>query len=193
MKAVKEAYSASGLDLVGLIAPKSSVGHSYILAATSYFSSWVKAIALQEAKKKNAMDFIRTHIICWYGILLQTVTDNGRQFSNSLMYKLCEKSKFKQYKSSMYNATANELIEAFNKTLYNLLKKIVSKWKRDWQEKIEEALWVYQTTHHTPTEVTPYSLVYKVKVVLSLEREISSLRMAVQEELTIEDNTKLHL
>ena len=44
------------------------------------------------------------------------------------MDKLCEKFKFKQYKSS-----ANGLVEAFNKTLCNLLKKIVSKSKRDWQ------------------------------------------------------------
>ncbi|KAA0031706.1 gypsy-like retrotransposase [Cucumis melo var. makuwa] len=41
--------------------------------------------------------------------------------------------------------------------------------------------------------VAPYSLVYGVEVVLPLEREISSLRMAVQEGLTTEDNVKLRL
>ena len=79
----------------------------------------------------------------------------------------------------MYNATTNDLAEAFNKTLCNLLKKIVSKSKRNWKERIDEALWAYRTTHHTPTRVTPYSLVYNVEVVLSLEREIPSLRMIV--------------
>ena len=67
------------------------------------------------------------------------------------MDKLCEKFKFKQYKSSMYNAAANGLAEAFNKTLCNLLKKVVSKTKRDWQENIGEVLWAYRTTHRTPT------------------------------------------
>ncbi|TYK06190.1 uncharacterized protein E5676_scaffold287G00470 [Cucumis melo var. makuwa] len=42
-------------------------------------------------------------------------------------------------------------------------------------------------------KVTPYLLVYGVEVVLFLEREISSLRIAVQEGLTTEDNVKLHL
>ncbi|TYK00489.1 uncharacterized protein E5676_scaffold169G00980 [Cucumis melo var. makuwa] len=107
--------------------------------------------------------------------------------------KLCEKFKIKQYKSSMYNATANGLVEVFNKTLYNLIKKIISKSKRDWQERIGEALWAYRTTHRTPMGVTPYSLVYGVEVVLPLEREIPSLRMAVQEGLTTEDNVKLRL
>ncbi|XP_038885874.1 uncharacterized protein LOC120076180 [Benincasa hispida] len=35
--------------------------------------------------------------------------DNGRQFANALMDKLCEKFNFKQYKSSMYNVAANGL------------------------------------------------------------------------------------
>ncbi|KAA0056390.1 uncharacterized protein E5676_scaffold120G002700 [Cucumis melo var. makuwa] len=186
-------FEAWGLDLVGPITPKSSARHSYILAATDYFSKWAEAIPLREAKKGNVANFIRTHITYRYGIPHRIVTDNRRQFSNSMIDKLCEKFKFKQSKSSMYNAAANGLAEAFNKTLCNLLKKIVSKSKRDWQERIGEALWAYRTTHRTHTGVTPYSLVYGVEAVLPLEREIPSLRMAVQEGLTTEDNVKLRL
>ncbi|KAA0056789.1 uncharacterized protein E5676_scaffold701G00340 [Cucumis melo var. makuwa] len=100
-------FEAWGLDLVGPITPKSSAGHSYILVATDYFSKWTEAIPLREAKKENVANFIRTHIIYRYGIPHRIVTDNGRQFSNIMIDKLCEKFKFKQYKSSMYNAAAN--------------------------------------------------------------------------------------
>ncbi|KAA0063076.1 uncharacterized protein E6C27_scaffold468G001940 [Cucumis melo var. makuwa] len=106
---------------------------------------------------------------------------------------LREAKKENIYKSSMYNAATNELAEAFNKTLCSLLKNVVSKKKRDWQEKIGEALWAYRTTHRTPTCVTPYSLVYGVEAVLPLEREIPSLRMAIQEGLTTKDNARLRL
>ncbi|XP_038876502.1 uncharacterized protein LOC120068937, partial [Benincasa hispida] len=75
------------------------------------------------------------------------MTDNGRQFFNGLMNILCEKFKFKQYKSFMYNIAANGS--------YTILS----------------CLWS--------------------KVVLPLEREIPSIRMAVQEGLTTEDNAKL--
>ncbi|TYK21493.1 uncharacterized protein E5676_scaffold305G00300 [Cucumis melo var. makuwa] len=124
-------FEAWRLDLVGPITLKSSVGHSYILAATNYFSKWTEAIPLREAKKENVTNFICIHIIYRYGIPHWIVTDNGRQFSNSMIDKLCEKFKFKQYKSFIYNAVANGLIEAFNKTLCNLLKKIVSTSKKD--------------------------------------------------------------
>ncbi|TYK19638.1 uncharacterized protein E5676_scaffold242G00250 [Cucumis melo var. makuwa] len=186
-------FEAWGLDLVGPITPKSLAGHSYILAGTDYFSKWAEAVPLREAKKENIVNFVQTHIIYRYGIPHRIVIDNGRQFANTLMDKLCEKFNFKQYKSSMYNATANGLAEAFNKTLCSQLKKVVSKTKRDWQEKIGEALWAYRTTYRTPTDVTPYSLVYGVEALLPLEKEIPSLRMAIQEGLTTEDNARLCL
>ncbi|XP_070039879.1 uncharacterized protein [Nicotiana tomentosiformis] len=49
-----------------------------------------------------------------------------------------------QRNSSMYNVAANGLAEAFNKTLCNLLKKVVSKSKRHWHDRMEEALWLLE-------------------------------------------------
>ncbi|KAK4397779.1 hypothetical protein Sango_1253400 [Sesamum angolense] len=125
---------------------KSSGGHLYILAATDYFSKWAEAVPLKKVKKENVVDFIRTHIIYRYGVPRCIITDNEKPFCNSLMDKLCQKFDFEQRNSSMYYAAANGLVEAFNKTLCNLLKKVVAKSKRDWHERIGEALWAYKTT-----------------------------------------------
>uniref|UniRef100_A0A7N2L0M9 RNA-directed DNA polymerase n=1 Tax=Quercus lobata TaxID=97700 RepID=A0A7N2L0M9_QUELO len=185
-------FDAWGLDAIGPL-PKSSGGHLYILAATDYFSKWAEAVPLREVKKETVVNFIRTHLIYRYGVPRYIITDNGKPFYNRLMTELCEKFEFKQYNSSMYNAPANGLAEAFNKTLGSLLKKVVSKTKRDWHERIGEALWAYRTTFRTPTQATPYSLVYGVEAVLPLERQIPSLRIAIQEGLTGEENAKLRL
>ena len=109
------------------------------------------------------------------------------------MGKLCNDFGFKQHNSSMYNAPTNGLAKAFNKTLCNLLKKVVGKSRRDWHERVEEALWAYRTTYRTPTQATPYSFVYGVEAVLPLERQIPSLRIAIQEDLSNEDNVHLRL
>ncbi|XP_074297444.1 uncharacterized protein LOC141628170 [Silene latifolia] len=93
----------------------------------------------------------------------------------------------------MYNASANGLAEAFNKTLCNLLRKVVAKSKRDWHERIGEALWAYRTTCKTPTQAIPCALVYGVEAVLPLELQIPSLRIAIQEGLTDDENDKLRL
>ncbi|KAL0416649.1 UNVERIFIED_CONTAM: hypothetical protein Slati_3496800 [Sesamum latifolium] len=172
---------------------KSSGGHLYILAAIDYFSKWAEAVPLKEVKKENVADFIRTNIIYHYGVPRYIITDNGKPFCNSLIDKLCQKFNFKQRNSSMYYAAANGLAKAFNKTLCSLLKMVVAKSKRDWHERIGEALWAYTTTVRTPTQSTPYALVYRVEAVLPLEQQIPSLRIAIQEGLTEEENARIRL
>ncbi|KAL0299882.1 UNVERIFIED_CONTAM: hypothetical protein Sangu_3148800 [Sesamum angustifolium] len=71
--------------------------------------------------------------------------------------------------------------------------KVVAKSKRDWHERIGEALWAYRTTVRTPTQATPYALVYGVEAVLPLEQQIPSLRIAIQEGLTEEENARIRL
>ena len=45
----------------------------------------------------------------------------------------------------------------------------------------------------TPTQKTPHSLVYGVEAIVPLECQIPSLRIAIQEGLTEEENVKLRL
>ncbi|KAL0448955.1 UNVERIFIED_CONTAM: hypothetical protein Slati_1451900 [Sesamum latifolium] len=92
-------------------------------------SKWAETVPLKEVKNENVADFIRTNIIYRYGVPRYIITDNGKPFCNSLIDKLCQKFDFKQRNSSMYYAAANGLAEAFNKTLCNLLKKVVAKLK----------------------------------------------------------------
>nr|XP_009630049.1 uncharacterized protein K02A2.6-like [Nicotiana tomentosiformis] len=93
----------------------------YILATTYYFSRWAEVVPLKEVKKKIVADFIKSNIIFRYGIPTYIITDNGTPFDNKLVMSLCEKFGLKQHKSSMYNAPANGLDEAFNKTLEAVL------------------------------------------------------------------------
>lgn len=56
---------------------------------------------------------------------------------------------------------------------------------------MEEFLWAYRTTYRTPTQAIPYSPVFGVKALL--EFQIPSLRLAIQEVLTEEENARLRL
>ncbi|XP_074288350.1 uncharacterized protein LOC141613507 [Silene latifolia] len=138
-------------------------------------------------------DFVRTHIIYRYGVIRYIIIDNDKNFYNKLMDALMEKFKFARHNSSMYNAPTNGLAEAFNKTLCNLVKKMVSKSKRDWHKRLGEALWAYHTMYRTPTQSTPYALVYGVEAVLPLELEILSIPMAIQMGLAEAENENLRL
>jgi len=83
-----------------------------------------------------------------------------------------------------YYPTANNLAEAFNKTIEKLLKKFVSKSQCDWDDKLGECLWAYRTTVRTPTKVTSFSLVFGCEVVLPLEVQTPSLRVGLTTKMT---------
>jgi len=70
---------------------------------------------------------------------------------------------------------ANDLVEAFNKTIEKLLKKFVSKSQRDWDDKLDECLWAYRMMVRTPTKATSFFLVYGCEAVLPLKIRIPSL------------------
>lgn len=84
-------------------------------------------------------------------------------------------------------------MEAFNKTICKLLKKMVSGNKRDWHDRLPEALWAYRTRVRGASHATPFSLVYGCEAVLPLEIQIPSLRVEVQYDMTPDNNAKLRL
>jgi hypothetical protein len=93
--------------------------------------------------------------------------------------------------STGYYPQVNGLTEAFNKTLGKILKKTVTKNQRDWHDCLFEALWAYHVTVCTPTQTTTYSLVYGSEAVLPLEVQLSSLRVAVHEKITNDEQIQL--
>ena len=185
-------FETWGLDVIGPFKPPSSRFHQYTLAGTYYFSKWVKAVPLKEVRALDVVNFIKNHIIYRYGVPSKIIYDNALYFKNQSMWKLIEKYKFRHGRSASYNPSANGQAEAFNKVLCKILKKMVSKNKRDWHDRLPEALWAYRTTIRTSTGCTPYSLVYGSEAVLPLEVQLPSLRVAAQ--LTNpEENTKIRL
>ncbi|MGV7343352.1 hypothetical protein PJI17_32150, partial [Mycobacterium kansasii] len=65
--------------------------------------------------------------------------------------------------------------------------------KRDWDEKLQETLWAYRTTHRTTTGATPYSLIYGMEAVIPIEIQVASLRVAVHKSITDDENAKIRL
>ncbi|KAK1680325.1 hypothetical protein QYE76_041173 [Lolium multiflorum] len=107
------------------------------------------------------------------------------------MYRFMAKYKIKWNYSTGYYPQANGAIEAFNKTLGKILKKMVTRHRRDWHDRLFESLWAYRVTVRTPTQSTPYFLVYGSEVVLPLEVQLPSLRVAIQDELTKDEQVHL--
>ena len=65
--------------------------------------------------------------------------------------------------------------------------------KRDWDNKLTAALWIYQTTYKVTTQMTPFAFMYGLEAVLPIEFEIQSLQLAINERLDTLESLKARL
>ena len=70
-------FSIWGIDVIGKVSLKSSNGHEYILVAIDYFTKWVEATSYTILTAAKVAKFIRSHIICRYGIPYELILDRG--------------------------------------------------------------------------------------------------------------------
>ena len=186
-------FETWGTDIIGPIDPPSSKGHRFILAATDYFSRWSEVAAFKEVTAETVVFFFQTQVLHRFGTPRRIISDNGPQYRSNKVLKFARSHKIDWRYSTIYNPRANGLAEAFNKTLIKILKKVLTRNKRDWHNKLSEVLWAYQTTHCTPTQSTPYQLVLGTEAVLPLEIQIPSLRVTLRDGITDEKNAALRL
>ncbi|CAJ2651927.1 unnamed protein product [Trifolium pratense] len=175
-------FSMWGIDMIGMIEPKASNGHRFILVAIDYFTKWVEAASYANVTKQVVARFIKKEIICRYGIPSKIITDNGSNLNNNTMKELCEEFKIEHHNSSPYRPKMNGAVEAANKNIKKIVQKMVKTYK-DWHEMLPFALHGYRTAVRTSTGATPFSLVYGMEAVLPIEVEIPSLRVLMETKL----------
>jgi hypothetical protein len=80
-------------------------------------------------------------------------------------------------KITPYNPKANGLTVRANGLVGNILTKVVSVHKTDWDEKLHSAVYAYNTSHKTTIERNPYFLVCGQEVLQNVETEIETLKV----------------
>ena len=103
-------------------------------------------------------EFIRSHIIYRYGVPHELISDIGVHFRGKVD-TLVQEYGIQHHISSAYRLQTNGAVEAANKNIKRILRKMVET-SRDWSEKLPFGLWAYHTSFRTSTRATPYSLVY---------------------------------
>ncbi|XP_074300661.1 uncharacterized protein LOC141631959 [Silene latifolia] len=143
--------------------------------------TWVEVKSYKVLKAKPVAQFIQNDIICRYGIPHEFISDHGTHF-HAETEVIVEKYKIKHHKSSPYRPQTNGAVEAANKTVTTILRKIPGNYK-EWLEKILFALWGYRTSIRTATGATPYYLVYGMEAVQPVELEVPSLRILLESQV----------
>jgi hypothetical protein len=82
--------------------------------------------------------------------------------------------------SSQYYPHSNGQVEVINKVLKTMLQHTFNKHKTNWHHMLFSSLWAYRTTVKIATSFTSFHLIHRIESTLPIEREIPTLRTAIE-------------
>jgi len=153
------------LDFISEIHPPSSTQHKWILTATYYFTKWIEATPLRVATDSVIINFLETNILSTFGCPRKLITNNVAAFKSKKMVDFCHKFHISLGNSTTYCPQGNGLAESSNKSLVNIIKKILEDNKKPWHNKLIYALWADRLTTRKSTHMSPFQLVYGIDAI----------------------------
>ena len=117
-------FSTWGTDIIRKISPKSSNEHEYILVYIDYFTKWVEAASYARLTVARVAKFIISHIICRYRVPHELISDRGVPFKGEVD-TLIQEYGIQHHRLSMYRPHTNRAVEAVNKNIKRILRKMV--------------------------------------------------------------------
>ena len=148
-----------GIDLTGKH-PRSRRGNYYILTYIDYFTKWAEAYPIPNKEASTVCRLLVEEIFPRYGVPLQVISDQGREFDNRLIKGVCDIMGADKIRTSPYKASTNGAVERFHRTLNAMLGRVVCESQRDWDERVPMVMAAYRASRHEATGYSPNFLMF---------------------------------
>ena len=159
---VEGIFDRIGIDLVfGL--PVTKEGYKGILVITEYLTKYPYAVPIKSKTAEEIASELLLYVSL-FGPPKILLSDQGREFCNSVVNQFLVKIGVDHKVTSAYNPRTNGETERFNQTLAESLRKHSENDPNRWTEWIPFVLMAYRSRVHTTTGYTPFELMFGRKM-----------------------------
>ena len=151
-------FQRVAMDIFGPL-KRTKQGNRYILVLMDYATKWPEAYPMRAVDSESVARTL-IDIFSRLGVPDELLTDNGSNFTSRLMKRFYDLTGIHHLKTSAYHPATDGMVERFNKTLKQTLRKLTQKSSDDWDACIPYLMWAYRGTVHASTGFSPFELVY---------------------------------
>ncbi len=133
-----------------------------ILLITCKVSKWSQAYAISNKSEETTLKCFKKWIFT-YGTPKIILSDNGLEFKNKIITKLCNEHGIDHRVTASYNPRCNGQVERLNQTVINMIRKHCENNTAEWDLWLDYVIFCYNTRIHSSTKYSPYELVFGLK------------------------------
>ena len=155
---VTEPFQKVAMDIVGPL-PRSRSGNRYILVICDYATRYPEAIPLKTIDAEHVAEE-SVKLFARVGVPKEILTDQGTNFTSQLLKEVHRMLHIHSIRTSPYHPQSDGLVERFNGTLKQMLRKSAVEEGKDWDKYLPYLLFAYREVPQASTGFSPFELLY---------------------------------
>jgi hypothetical protein len=159
MPLIDTPFKRVAVDIVGPIEPMTDRKNRYILTMVDYATRYPEAVALSSIETEKVAEAL-VDMFSRLGIPEEMLTDCGTQFTSELMSEVSRLLSLKQLTTTPYHPICNGLVEKFNGSLKQMLKRMCHERPKDWDKYLNAVLFAYREVPQESLGFSPFELLY---------------------------------
>uniref|UniRef100_W8B595 RNA-directed DNA polymerase n=1 Tax=Ceratitis capitata TaxID=7213 RepID=W8B595_CERCA len=152
-------FERVAMDVAGPF-PMSKQGNKYVLVVMDYFSKWPEVYPIPNQEAKTVADAFTNNWVTRYGAPIELHSDQGRNFESAVFQEMCQILGIRKTRTTALHPQSDGMVERFNRTLEEHLRKVVDKHQDDWDVHIPLFLMGYRSAVHVTTGQTPARILF---------------------------------
>ena len=161
-------FARVGADLSGPL-PATIEGYRYLLTVVDHLSGYADALPIPDKRAITVWKAMEA-IFARFGYPEELITDNGTEFTAEEIRQKYRERGIKHLRTSVLHPQTNGVVERFNRTIKETIRKMTNNVPRDWATHLNHALWAYRVSPQTTRGSSPYEILFGQAPIVAAEQ-----------------------